>query len=134
MVFSLEQVLIDVEIFRMCAFARHGMTVRDDLWLDEVIRARARAASSSARRSTRGNVRGGEWFLPGLGVHETLEAWEADGRPIVLDEARRRAEEILAGQQALPLGDDVERELHGLYRRAATEDAACRRQARAGPP
>jgi trimethylamine---corrinoid protein Co-methyltransferase len=124
MVFDRDQVLIDVEIFRMCSFARQGVTVRDDLWLDDVIASAGPGGQYIGERSTRANVRGGEWYSPGLGVRETMEAWEAAGRPSVGDQARRRAEELLAGPPAPPLADDAERELRELVERAVKEDAA----------
>ena len=37
MVFGLEQVLIDVEIFRMSRYAGRGIPVSDELWLDDVL-------------------------------------------------------------------------------------------------
>jgi len=76
-----------------------------------------------AERSTRANVRGGEWFLPQLGVHDSYDAWVAAGRPSQCDEARRWADELLAAREDLPLSDDVERDLGRLLRRAEEADA-----------
>lgn len=124
MVYAREQVLIDVEIFRMCEFARRGVTVRDDLWLDDVVARVGPGGQFIGERSTRANMRDGEWFVPGLGVRLPPEAWQAAGRPSVCDQARRRADELLAGRRELPLGEDVERALRQLYERAVREDAA----------
>jgi trimethylamine---corrinoid protein Co-methyltransferase len=118
LVFSLEQVLADVEIFRMCAFARGGVPVRDDLWLDDVIARVGPGGDFVGEKTTRINVRGGQWYLPGLGVHDSRERWVAAGRPGLMDEAGRLADELLAGREELPLGDDVERELAALQERA----------------
>ena len=71
-----------------------------------------------SEKSTRANVRNGEFFLPGLGVHETFESWRGAGRPAVIDEAGQRAAELLSAHEPLPLGDDVERELAKLLPRA----------------
>jgi trimethylamine:corrinoid methyltransferase-like protein len=121
MVFSLEQVLVDVEIFRMAEFTRRGIDTHDDLWLEDVLSRVGPGGHFVAEPSTRGNVRGGEWFRPGLGVHDSLEGWTAAGRPSLYDEARRRADDLLASRRALPLGEDVERELQRLLARAGEE-------------
>ena len=123
MVFSLEQVLADVEIFRMCVFAREGIPARGDLWLDDVIERVGPGGDYIAEKSTRVNVRGGQWYLPGLGVHDSRERWTAAGRPGLMEEAGRLADELLATREELPLGDDVERELAALQERARRQDA-----------
>ena len=123
MVFSLEQTLIDVEIFRMCEFGRRGIPVSDDLWLDDVLARVGPGGHFMSERSTRANIRGGEWFLPRLGVRDSYDGWAAAGRPSLLSEARVRADELLAGRRELPLGEDVERELAGLLQRAVEVDS-----------
>ena len=84
-------VLIDVEIFRMCRKAHEGITVADDLWLDDVLERRGPGGHFVSEKSTRANTRSGEWYLPGLGVHDSYDAWTAAGRPSLLDEARRES-------------------------------------------
>jgi trimethylamine--corrinoid protein Co-methyltransferase len=123
MVYSREQVLVDVEIFRMCAFARLGIPVREELWLDDVIERVGPGGHYLSEPSTRANTRAGEWFLPGLGVHESRDQWVAAGRPGLMEEAGRRADELLAAREELPLGDDVERELATLFEGARRLDA-----------
>ena len=118
-VLSLAELMIDVEIFRMCAKARDGIGVGDDSWLLEVLERRGPGAHFISESSTRRNVRSGEFYLPELGVHAPWEAWIAAGRPSVVDEAGRKAAEILAEHRPLPLDEDIERELEKLRRRAA---------------
>ena len=118
-ILSHAQLLIDVEVFRMCRKAHEGIDTSDDRWLVDVLARRGPGGHFVAERSTRVNARSGEYYLPGLGVHEPLEAWEAAGRPSVVDEAARRATELLATHHPLPLGEDVERELGKLRVRAA---------------
>ena len=124
-VLSHAQLLIDVEVFRMCRKAHDGITVADDLWLTDVLARRGPGGHFIAERSTRANARSGEFYLPGLGVHETFESWRGAGRPAVIDEAGQRAAELLSAHEPLPLGDDVERELAKLLPRArkSQEDA-----------
>ena len=118
-VLSYAELLIDVEIFRMCAQAREGISVGEDSWLVDVLERRGPGAHFIAESSTRTNVRSGEFYLPALGVHESWEAWVGNGRPSVVEEAGRKAAELLAGHQPVPLGEDIERELGKLRRRAA---------------
>ena len=118
-VLSHAQLLIDVEIFRMCRKAHDGIGVSEDRWLTDVLKRRGPGGHFVAERSTRVNARSGEYYLPALGVHEPFEAWTVAGRPSVVDEAGRKAAELLATHDPLPLGEDVERELRKLRRRAA---------------
>ena len=123
MIFNLEQVLVDVEIFRMCEYGRRGIPVSDDLWLDDAIARVGPGGNFMSERTTRANLRAGEWFHPGLGVRDSYDAWDAAGRPSLLGESRRRADELLAGREELPLGEDVERALADLLRRAREANA-----------
>ncbi len=118
------QLLIDVEIFRMARDACRGIDVEGAAWLSDVLARRGPGGHFLSDKSTREGVRNGEFFLPALGVHEALETWTAAGRPSVVDEAASRAEQLLAAHQPLPLGDDVERELQAIARRAAATTEA----------
>jgi trimethylamine--corrinoid protein Co-methyltransferase len=118
MVISLEQTLVDVEIFRMCRKVHDGIAVEDDRWLVDVLARVGPGGCFLGEPSTRANLRGGEWFLAGLGTHSSHQAWLEAGRPELLGEARAKVDELLAGHTALPLSDEVERELEGLRKRA----------------
>ena len=118
-IFSSAELLIDVEIFRMCVKAHEGIAVSEDRWLVEALERCGPGAHFISEPSTRANVRNGEFYLPALGVHMAQEAWVAAGRPSVVEEAGRKADELSASHQPLPLGDDIERELAKLCRRAA---------------
>jgi trimethylamine---corrinoid protein Co-methyltransferase len=118
-VMSFAELLIDVEIFRMGRKAHDGISSSPGDWLDDVLARRGPGGHFISERSTRANARNGEFYLPGLGVHESYEAWASAGRPSVIDESGRRADELLATHQPLPLGDDQERALEKLRARAA---------------
>jgi trimethylamine--corrinoid protein Co-methyltransferase len=118
MIISLEQTLIDVEIFRMCRKAHDGIVVEDDRWLVDVLEGVGPGGSFIGEPSTRANLRSGEWFLPGLGTHSSHQAWLDAGRPQLLAEARVKVDGLLTGHTPLPLPDDVERELERLRKRA----------------
>ncbi len=121
MVLSLEQLLIDVEIFRMARRAHQGIVTGEDKWLEDVIDRVGPAGNFLGERSTRKGTRSGEWYVSEFGVHDTYEKWEAAGKPALLDEARQKVDEILAAHEPLPLDEDIERELDRIQKRAQEE-------------
>jgi trimethylamine--corrinoid protein Co-methyltransferase len=121
MVLSLEQLLIDVETFRMCKRAHQGIAVDDDKWLEEVIHRVGPGGHFLTESSTVDALREGEMYISQLGWHDSFEAWEAAGRPTLLEEASEKVRQILATYQVLPLDEDVERELDRIQKRAQIE-------------
>jgi trimethylamine--corrinoid protein Co-methyltransferase len=118
MVLSLEQLVIDVEMFRMSVRAREGISGCEERWLTDVIQEAGPGGNFIGQRSTMEGIRAGEWYLNELGVHEPIGYWEQAGMPSVLDQAKQRVEEILATHQALPLDEHVEKELLRIEARA----------------
>jgi trimethylamine--corrinoid protein Co-methyltransferase len=119
MILCLEQLLIDAEVFRMCKRARRGIDVSDDKWLEDVIQRVGPGGGFLDDRSTVQGMRGGEWYLPQIGLHDTFEAWEASGRPGLMEEMRQKVDGILATHEPLPLDEDAERELDRIQQRAS---------------
>jgi trimethylamine--corrinoid protein Co-methyltransferase len=115
--FSYEELVIDVEILRTCRKAQRGIATDDDLWLQDVLERVEPGGNFLKEPSTRKNVRG-EWYISDLDMHDSAEAWEAAGRPDVRDNARAKVDRILAEHEPLPLGDDVDRELVKLQKKA----------------
>ncbi len=104
----LEQMVIDVEVYRMCRRLHQGIGAgvgETDVLeaLDEV----GPVGDFLARTQTRDAVRGGEWFMPRLGSHATFDRWEAAGKPDVVGQARDAAMSAIAGHQPLPFPDEV---------------------------
>ncbi len=118
MVLSLEQLVVDVEIFRLCRRARQGILADDEQWLEEVIHSVGPGGNFLAERSTVRGIRQGRWYISDLGLHDTFEEWVAAGQPRLRDEARQRVDEVLATHEPLPLDEDVERELKQIQARA----------------
>jgi trimethylamine--corrinoid protein Co-methyltransferase len=118
MILSLEQLLIDVEVFRMCRQAHRGIVADDAKWLENVIDHIGPGGNFLAEYSTVDGIRDGEWYVSKFGVHDTFEAWEAAGKPTLRDQAYETVEQILATHQPLPLAEDVERELDHIQKRA----------------
>jgi trimethylamine--corrinoid protein Co-methyltransferase len=121
MILCLEQLLIDVEVFRMCRRARQGIAADEDKWLENVIGRVGPAGAFIAEPSTVDGIRGGEWYISQLGVHDSFEGWEAAGRPMLLEEARDRVKHILMTHEPLLFDEDVERELDRIQKRAQAE-------------
>jgi trimethylamine--corrinoid protein Co-methyltransferase len=111
MILSQEQLMIDVEMFRMYRQARRGILTDDDKWLDDVIEQVGPGGNFLGQRSTRSAIRDGEWYINKLGVQEAFETWEAAGRPALRKEINEQIDHILTTHQPLPLGEDVEKEL-----------------------
>jgi len=118
MILSLEQLVIDAEMFRMSKQAHRGILTQDEKLLDEVIQRVGPGGNFLGDKSTRANLRSGEWLIPRLGAHDTLRSWENAGRKDVLEEAREKVEHILSTHKPLPLGDDVEMELDKIMKKA----------------
>jgi trimethylamine--corrinoid protein Co-methyltransferase len=118
MILSLEQMLIDVEVFRMFKRARQGIASGPELWLEEVIARAGPGEGFLVEPSTVKGIRGGEWHIPQLGLHDTYEGWEAAGEPTLMAEAREKVDAILATHEPWPWGEEVERELDRIQRRA----------------
>jgi trimethylamine--corrinoid protein Co-methyltransferase len=114
----LEQLLIDVEVFRLARQAQRGVVAAEDRWLEEEIARIGPGGHFTAERSTVRSLRSGEWYVSQFGLHDTFEAWEAAGRPALLQQAREKVEAILATHEPLPLDPEVERELDHIQERA----------------
>jgi trimethylamine--corrinoid protein Co-methyltransferase len=121
MILSLEQLLIDVEVFRMYTRARQGIAVDDDKWLEDVIAQVGPGGHFLAEMSTVKGIRSGRWYISRFGMHDTYEGWEAAGRPRLLEEAHEKVNEILSTHRPLPLDKEVERELDRIQKRAEAE-------------
>jgi trimethylamine--corrinoid protein Co-methyltransferase len=121
MILSLEQLLIDAEVFRMFQRLRVGIDTGEGQWLEEVIHRQGPGGAFLAERSTARSARSGEWYLPEIGWHDTFEAWEAGGHPLLLEELNQKVDGILASHEPLPLDEDVDRELARIQQRAGEE-------------
>jgi len=119
MILSLEQLLIDAEIFRMCRQAHRGVVTGEEKWLDEVIDRVGPGGHFLDHPTTISAVRSKEWYINQLGVNASLEKWQAAGRPDVTAEAGQTVDQILLTHQPLPLDEDTDRELERIKKKAA---------------
>ncbi len=121
MTLSIEQLMLDVEVYRRCRRLHQGIVDRESQWLESVINEVAPGGNFLAKPSTRDAVRSGEWYIERMGVHETFDAWEAAGRPEILSQVREQAEKALLENPPLPLSKEVERELDKIEKHARKE-------------
>ena len=121
-VFSLEQMMIDVEIHRRCKHLAFGVSTANTDWLDEILEAQGPGGSFIGQKSTLAALRDGSFHLSGLGFHDTYEKWKAADMPAITDEIRQLAREILKKHQPLPLEHTIEKELEALGARIRLAD------------
>lgn len=117
MVLCLEELIIDVEIFRMSVQAQYGIATDADKWLDDVINRVGPGGHFLLEKSTLAGIRAEEWYISRLG-HKTIEKGDGVGRVPLVEEARQKVEEILATHQPLPLPAEVDRELARIEKHA----------------
>jgi trimethylamine--corrinoid protein Co-methyltransferase len=118
MVSCLEKLVIDVEIFRFARQAHRGLVTDDEKWLTRDIEQVGSGGHYLSQPSTRASVHSGEWFLSDLGAHESYETWRASNKADFLEEARARADHILATHEPLPLDEGAEKELERIRKSA----------------
>ena len=118
MILSLEQLMIDIEIFKRCTRLLAGIECGADQWLSGVIEAVGPGGNFLSHRSTRDALRAGELYISKFGFHDTFEQWEASGRPSLVEQVRSQIAHLLATHQPIPLGEAVERELARIEQRA----------------
>lgn len=118
MILSQQQLLIDVEMFRMYKQARRGIVTSEDKWMDEVIEKVGPGGNFLGQRSTRAGIRNGEWYMGEIGLHDPYETWEISGKPSLLEEINEKLDHILDTHQPLPLTEEAEKELARIQERA----------------
>ena len=123
MILSLEQLILDVEMFRMSRQAYRGIPTHEEAWLDEIIQKIGPGGNYLGEKSTIKNMRSGEWLFPGLGVHDTEQAWEKGGRREIRDEARDKVDQILKTHKPLPLDADIKNALKKVHQRAIEQSS-----------
>ncbi len=124
MVLSLEQLMIDVEIFRRCDRLSSGIDTSAKQWLEVDLAAVGHGGNFLARRSTRDGLRSGEVYVSDFDTRETYEAWSASGKPSLLDDLQDLIRETLETHEPFPLDEDTERELLAIEARARKGAAA----------
>lgn len=116
-ILCLEQMVMDVEVFRRCARLYEGVHTTEDRWLDEIIQNAGPGANFLAQKSTLKALHEGKFYLSQMGFHGTYEKWKASGMPDIVDEIQGITQDILKKHQPLPLDQAADYELERLERR-----------------
>ena len=118
MILSLEQLMIDVEIFRRCDRLSDGIDTSLDEWLEVDLAAVGHGGNFLGRRSTREAFISGEVYVSDFDTRDSYETWLASGKPSLIDDVQELIQETLDSHETLRLDEDVERELAAIEERA----------------
>ena len=118
MVLSLEQLLIDTEIYKMCLRAHQGIASGKDKLMLDVIQQKKPGAQFIDHPTTLKAVRSDELYMSRLEAFEGLEAWRHSDKTDIVDRARAKVDQMLSSYQPLPLSDEVEKELRKIQKKA----------------
>ena len=121
-ILCLEQMMMDVEIFRRCVRLHEGIQTPADRWLDTVIAEAGPGGTFVNKRSTVQALRDGRFYLSEIGFHDTYDNWKKAGMPDIVDQIQEVTRQVLSNYQLLPLDPYVSRELERLERRVRIED------------
>jgi trimethylamine--corrinoid protein Co-methyltransferase len=116
-ILCLEQMVMDVEIFRRSARLHEGISTESERWLEDTIADVGPGGDFLKHKSTAKAMRDGRWFLSHMGFHGTYEKWKADGMPDIIDVIQGVTKEILKDYQPLPLDPHADGELERLERK-----------------
>jgi trimethylamine---corrinoid protein Co-methyltransferase len=116
-ILCLEQMVMDVEVFRLCERLHEGFLTTEDRWLDEILQDAGPGANFLGQKSTLQALHEGRFYLSQMGFHGTYEKWKAAGMPDIVDEIQDVTRSILKKHHPLPLDQDVDAELERLERR-----------------
>jgi trimethylamine---corrinoid protein Co-methyltransferase len=114
----LEQLLVDVEVFRRNLRLHQGISTAEARRLIDEIREVGPGGNYLSRRATRRAIHQGEWYTSQRGVHASFEQWRAEGKPELLPALHAEIVHILADHEPLSLTPEVEQELSRLEQRA----------------
>ena len=118
MVLSLEQLVIDTEIYKMGRRAHQGIATNEDKWMRDVFEQIEPGAHFIDHPTTLQAVRSDELLMSRLEAYGGLEEADNLNGTDIVDSARARVNQILADYQPLPLGVEVERELQRIKSKA----------------
>jgi trimethylamine---corrinoid protein Co-methyltransferase len=116
-ILCLEQMVMDVEIFRRCTRLNEGVHTTEDRWLEDVIQNAGPGGNFLAQKSTLKALHEGRFYLSEMGFHDTYEKWKAAGMPDIVDEIQGITQDILKKHHPLPLDPAIDYELERLERR-----------------
>ena len=102
-ILCLEQMVMDVEIFRRCSRLYEGIHTDEDRWLEDAIQKAGPGGDFLKQKSTLKALRDGKFYLSEMGFHDTYEKWKNAGMPDIVDEIQEITRDILKDYQPLSL-------------------------------
>jgi trimethylamine--corrinoid protein Co-methyltransferase len=121
-ILCIEQMIIDVEIFRRCARLYEGISSGAEQWLEAAITEVGPGGNYLKQKSTLKGLHEGAWYISEIGFHDGYEKWIATGRPDVLDNIAEIAGKLLKDYHPLPLDPHAEGELDRLESKVRESD------------
>jgi trimethylamine:corrinoid methyltransferase-like protein len=118
MFLSLEQIIIDVEVFRRCLRLSEGINTSTKEWLEVDLASVGHGGNFLGRRSTIDALRRGEIYVSDFDARQSYESWSASGKPSLIHDIKGALKEILKDHHSLPLDEDVIAELEKIEQRA----------------
>jgi len=115
---SLEQIVVDDEIARMCQRLRDGVDTSPEKNYFEDIMEVGPGGHFLRQRNTRTAARSAEFVKPMLVDRNPYERWNELGRSDLYEKAKVIVEEILASPPKNPLSDNVISKLEDIMRKA----------------
>ena len=115
---SVEQIVVDDEIARVCQRLRDGVDTSPEKDFFDDIADVGPGGHFLGQRNTRKSARSEEFVSPVLLDRNPFSRWVKLGRPDLYDNAREKVKEILSGPQINPLPDDVVAKLETIMRKA----------------
>ena len=122
-ILCLEQMVMDVEIFRRCSILHEGVSTAGKMWLEESIAETGPGGNFLKHKSTMKAAKDGTWYMSEMGFHDTYEKWKAAGRPDILDVIQGLIRDILKNYHPLPLDASMDRELERLERKVRESES-----------
>lgn len=115
---SLEQIIVDDEIARVCQRLRDGVDTSPEKNYFEDIASVQPGGHFLGQRNTRSATRNREFVTPELVDRNPFDQWAALGKPDLYEKARNRVEEILSSPPKDLLPDDIIGKLEAIMRKA----------------
>ncbi len=119
--YSMEQLLIDNEMYGMIARFLRGITVNEETLAADIIKKVGPIPGNYLREAHTKKWWKQEQYLPSLSYRLSYEEWLQDGRKDVAARAKEKSREILKTHRVAPLSEDVNREISRILLAAERE-------------
>jgi len=119
--FSIEQLIIDNEMYGMVARYLKGINVDEETLAADLIKKVGPIPGNYLREAHTRKWWKQEQFIPTLSYRKSYEEWLKEGSKDVAARAKERAKEILRTHQVPPLPEEVDREIAKILEAAEKE-------------